>query len=84
MRPTPTTAVSAQLLQAAAPSSIVDALMQLPQIVNSSQPQSTGVGTTGTVGQSFLSLRGLGSNRTLVLLDGAHRAVELCGRRSPM
>ena len=69
--PTPTTAVSAQLLQAAAPSSIVDALIQLPQIVNSSQPQSTGVGTTGTVGQSFLSLRGLGSNRTLVLLDGA-------------
>jgi iron complex outermembrane receptor protein len=69
--PTPTTSVSAQLLQAAAPSSIVDALVQLPQIVNSSTPQGTGVGTTGTVGQSFLSLRGLGSNRTLTLLDGA-------------
>src|ERR1700743_295805 len=69
--PTPTTAVAAQMLQAAAPSSVVDALVQLPQIVNSSVPQSTGVGTTGTVGQSFLSLRGLGSNRTLTLLDGA-------------
>jgi outer membrane receptor protein involved in Fe transport len=69
--PTPLTAVSASQLQAAAPSSIVDALVQLPQIANSSLPQNTGVGTTGNVGQSFLSLRSLGANRTLILMDGS-------------
>src|SRR6185437_13374735 len=50
---------------------IVDALVQLPQIANSSLPQNTGVGTTGNVGQSFLSLRSLGANRTLILMDGS-------------
>ncbi|MEJ0008833.1 MAG: TonB-dependent receptor plug domain-containing protein [Steroidobacteraceae bacterium] len=69
--PTPMTVVSAEQLQAAAPSSIVDALNQLPQLANSSTPQSNNGGTTGTVAQSFLNLRSLGSNRTLVLLDGA-------------
>lgn len=69
--PTPVTIVSSVQLQQAAPSSIVDALNQLPQMMNSSTPQSTGVGTTGSVAQSFLNLRSLGANRTLVLLDGA-------------
>ena len=69
--PTPVTVVTSQQLQLAAPSSIVDGLNQLPQMMNSNTPQSTGVGTTGSVGQSFLNLRSLGANRTLTLLDGA-------------
>ena len=69
--PTPLTAVSSDQLQASAPSSVVDALTRLPQIANSSLPQNTGVGTTGNVGQSFLSLRSLGANRTLILMDGS-------------
>ncbi len=69
--PTPVTSMSSDQLQEAVPSSVVDALAQLPQIQNSSLPQTTGVGTTGTVGQSFISLRSLGANRTLILLDGA-------------
>lgn len=69
--PTPLTAVSSDQLQASAPSSVVDALSRIPQIANSNLPQTTGVGTTGNVAQSFLSLRGLGANRTLILMDGA-------------
>jgi iron complex outermembrane receptor protein len=69
--PTPVTTVTSQQLQMAAPTSIVDGLNQLPQMMNSNTPQSTGVGTTGSVGQSFLNLRSLGANRTLTLLDGA-------------
>lgn len=69
--PTPVTTVSSDQLLQAAPSSIPDALNQLPQMENSSTPQSTGVGTTGTVGQTFLNLRSLGANRTLILVDGA-------------
>ncbi|HEV7632964.1 MAG TPA: TonB-dependent receptor plug domain-containing protein [Steroidobacteraceae bacterium] len=68
--PTPITVISQDQLEAAAPSSISDALNQLPQFRGSAQPQTSGLGTTGTVGQSFLSLRNLGSNRTLLLLDG--------------
>ena len=68
--PTPVTVVSTQQLQQAAPSSLSDALNQLPVFRNSSTPQSTGVGTTGNVGQSFLNLRSLGPQRTLILLDG--------------
>ncbi len=69
--PTPVTVVSADQLQAAAPGSIVDALNQLPQMLNSSTPASNNGSTTGTVGQTFLNLRSLGANRTLILLDGA-------------
>lgn len=69
--PTPVTTVNSDQLLQAAPSSIPDALNQLPQMLNSNTPQSTGVGTTGTVGQTFLNLRSLGANRTLILVDGA-------------
>jgi outer membrane receptor protein involved in Fe transport len=68
--PTPVTVVSAEQLRQAAPTSLSDSLNQLPVFRNSSTPQSTGVGTTGNVGQSFLNLRSLGSQRTLILLDG--------------
>jgi outer membrane receptor protein involved in Fe transport len=69
--PTPVTVVSADQLQAAAPTSLVDALNQLPQMLNSSTPASNNGSTTGTVGQTFLNLRSLGANRTLILLDGS-------------
>ena len=42
---------------------------QLPQFLGSSDPtQNNGIGTDA--GQSVLNMRGLGENRTLVLLDG--------------
>ena len=68
--PTPVTVVTTEQLQATAPSSLSDSLNQLPAFKNSSTPASTGVGTTGNVAQSFLNLRSLGTQRTLILLNG--------------
>src|SRR5690606_23344534 len=68
--PTPVTVVSSDELNMAAPTSLVDSLNQLPQFRGSAQPATTGVGTTGNVGQSFMTLRNLGPTRTLILLDG--------------
>ena len=68
--PTPVTVVSSEELNLAAPTSLVDSLNQLPQFRGSMQPATTGVGTTGNVGQSFMTLRNLGPTRTLILFDG--------------
>lgn len=68
--PTPVTVVSAQQLQAAAPRTITDGLLQLPVFKGSPSVQSQGTGTTGNNGGAYLNLRDLGTQRTLVLLDG--------------
>jgi iron complex outermembrane receptor protein len=76
--PTPVTVVSAAQLQAAAPTTVADALNQLPVLANSSRP--TSAGSSGIPGQAtgnganILNLRGLGAQRTLVLLDGRRLA----------
>ena len=69
--PTPTTVVSIEDIQKAAPANIADFVNQLPQLSGSSTTR-TGNGNTsaGTNGLNTLNLRSLGSNRTLVLLDG--------------
>jgi len=68
--PTPTTVLGSDLIEAKAPATIIDALVTLPAFKNSSTAQTAGVGQAGSAGQSFANLRGLGANRTLVLLDG--------------
>jgi len=68
--PTPTTVLGSDLIEAKAPATIIDALVTLPAFKNSSTAQTAGVGQAGSSGQSFANLRGLGANRTLVLLDG--------------
>jgi len=68
--PTPVTVITADELLARAPSSLSDALNQIPQFTNSDTTASNGVTTGSNSGASFLNLRGLGSNRTLTLLDG--------------
>jgi iron complex outermembrane receptor protein len=68
--PTPVTVVSSEQLQLAAPRSITDGLLQLPAFKNSPSVQNQGTGTTGSNGAAYLNLRGLGAQRTLVLLDG--------------
>ncbi|MFT3976433.1 MAG: TonB-dependent receptor [Sphingomonas bacterium] len=67
--PTPVTAVTADQLLAAAPTRLGDALIQLPQFRGSPSPRTTYQATLG-IGGSNLSLRNLGSSRTLVLVDG--------------
>ena len=68
--PTPVTVVTTQQMQLTAPTSLSDALNQLPSFKNSFTPSSTGflVGAGG--GGAFLNLRGLSAKRNLVLLDG--------------
>lgn len=68
--PTPTTVVSSEMLEARAPSTAIDALSLLPAFkrVATSGTANQSVGSSG--GQSFVNLRGLGPNRTLVLLNG--------------
>src|SRR5690606_30445519 len=67
--PTPVTSVGAQDLSAMAPGNLIDSLTQLPQFFNNDTPQ-TQFNFAGSAGASNLNVRGIGSNRTLVLLDG--------------
>lgn len=75
--PTPVTAIGAQELMDVAPNNIADALQELPALANSTPNSAggTGSGNSGTNGQSILNLRGMGQNRTLVLLDGQRMGV---------
>ena len=71
--PTPVAAISVEELTAIAPSSITEAMVRLPQFYNSSTAENFG-GAGGNFFQSpgggSLNLRGIGSKRTLTLLDG--------------
>ncbi len=67
--PTPVTAVEADDLSAMAPGNLVESMNQLPQFFNNDSPQ-TQFNFAGSAGASNLNVRGIGANRTLVLLDG--------------
>ena len=66
--PTPVTVAPVALLQQSAPADLVQGLKQLPQFLGSTGPQT--VTFTQAVQGDVLNLRGLGPNRTLILLDG--------------
>lgn len=66
--PVPMVSVSGDALNASGYTVIGDVLMGLPQLSVNSSLQ--GLGTLFNAGQSRADMRGLGSNRTLVLLDG--------------
>ncbi|HEU4627142.1 MAG TPA: TonB-dependent receptor [Steroidobacteraceae bacterium] len=69
--PTPVTALNMNDLHVMAPTTLAAAVTQLPQFVNSAVPEGApSSGWTGASGASILNLRGVGQNRTLVLLDG--------------
>ena len=68
--PTPVTVVTATDLIQATPRTITDSLVQLPVFRNNTDIQNQSTGTTGSNGADFLNLRGLGTTRTLVLLNG--------------
>jgi iron complex outermembrane recepter protein len=67
--PTPTTVVSADQLSVASPL-LTESLNQLPVFKNSSRPQNASTSSVRDNAASFLNLRGLGPQKTLVLLDG--------------
>lgn len=69
--PTPVTEVSLNDLHLLAPTTIGEAITKLPQFIGSSVPEGAPAsGWTGASGATILNLRGVGANRTLVLLDG--------------
>ncbi|WP_016746694.1 TonB-dependent receptor domain-containing protein [Rhizorhabdus wittichii] len=68
LAPTPTTVVGVAEIQKSAQVQLADYINQLPQLSNSLSPTTNRNGSSS--GASFLNLRGLGVNRTLVLLDG--------------
>ena len=66
-QPTPVTVLTADELQKATPTSLADGLNRLPQLGQSvSRVFCCAVGSVG----NYLNLRALGTNRTLILLDG--------------
>src|SRR5688572_27312849 len=70
-QPTPVTAVTTTELQSLNPAAtMAEQLDQLPQFFNTQTAQRGGGTFVGASG-SFLNLRGMGANRTLVLLDGS-------------
>ncbi len=67
--PVPVTVLTAQEMDFSAPGSMVDALDKMPQFLNTSRPGTDqGIGTDAN--QSIVNMRGIGTNRTLILLDG--------------
>jgi iron complex outermembrane recepter protein len=69
--PQPVTAISAASIEAAAPSNIIDFVTTLPALAGSTTPDnSSGSLSNGEAGVAALNLRNLGTNRTLVLVDG--------------
>jgi outer membrane receptor protein involved in Fe transport len=68
--PTPTTVIGTEQLVQKAPATLIDAVATLPAFRQTSTPATGGIGVAGTGGASFVNLRGIGANRTLVLLDG--------------
>ena len=70
-QPTPVTVIGTADIQAAAPANIADFVNQIPSIAGSVTPANSQRNlSAGTVGVNTINLRSLGSNRTLVLLDG--------------
>jgi iron complex outermembrane recepter protein len=67
--PTPVTTMEAEELELLSPGTLMDQLDFLPQFVNNNTLENASA-WTGTGGQSTLNLRGVGTNRTLILLDG--------------
>ena len=74
--PTPVSVLGAEELNALNVVNVADAVNYLPAFSGSASPRSSnGNLSTGATGVSQLNLRGLGTNRTLVLLDG-HRYIN--------
>lgn len=69
--PTPVTSITQEQIQAEAPNNIVDFINTLPAMSNTRSPtQGNNAISSGATGMSLLDLRGLGADRTLVLVDG--------------
>jgi len=77
-----TTITAAQLLGTRGDVSLGDALNQLPQL-RSTFSQANSTGSIGTAGLNLLDLRGLGTARTLTLVNGRRIVTAVPGSYTP-
>ncbi|MBU3077574.1 TonB-dependent receptor plug domain-containing protein [Sphingomonas quercus] len=76
--PTPVTVVGEELIRNIAPNNIAEVVNQMPAVIGSTTPNnSQGAISNGAAGVNALNLRGLGTIRTLVLVDGHRSAASL-------
>lgn len=69
--PAPLTVLNTEDIEATAPANIADYVNDIPSLVGSATPANSNLQiSAGTAGVNALNLRGLGTARTLVLLDG--------------
>lgn len=69
--PTPLTVVSRDQINTSAPENLADYVNEIPSVVGSQTPSNSNLSfSNGQSGLSALNLRGIGTARTLVLLDG--------------
>jgi outer membrane receptor protein involved in Fe transport len=68
--PTPLTVLDSTTVQTMALPNIGDALNQLPSFLNNGEPTQTTALSPQNIGSNIVDLRGLGADRTLVLVDG--------------
>jgi outer membrane receptor protein involved in Fe transport len=68
--PAPITLISAQEIKAAGFTTVPDVLRSLTQNSGETQSQQSGMGAVTTPGAQQVDLRGLGPNKTLVLING--------------
>ncbi|WDA41066.1 TonB-dependent receptor domain-containing protein [Erythrobacter sp. BLCC-B19] len=81
--PAPIIAVTAEELQRSGTSDVVDTLRDIPALSTSTTSEGSIDGVfSEAVGQSILNLRGLGSNRTLVLVNGRRHVSGVAGEQA--
>ncbi|WP_240778873.1 TonB-dependent receptor [Shewanella sp. SNU WT4] len=76
--PTPVTVITGKELLNTGAVNIADALNELPQLADTYSLGNSGT-SIGTAGLNRLDLRGMGSNRTLVLVDGKRHVAAVPG-----
>ncbi|QYF87313.1 TonB-dependent receptor domain-containing protein [Brevundimonas sp. PAMC22021] len=77
--PTPLTVASREEILQSGENNVVDFLADIPALQSSQTPEDTTGGFIGIGGLSLLNLRNLGSNRTLVLVDGRRHVAGIAG-----
>ena len=81
--PAPVISVDAEELTQAGSSDVVDVLRDVPALSTSTTSEGSIDGIFGqAVGQSILNLRGLGENRTLVLVNGRRHVSGVAGQQA--
>ena len=79
----PIISVTAEELQRSGTSDVVDTLRDIPALSTSTSTEGSIDGVFNqAVGQSILNLRGLGSNRTLVLVNGRRHVSGVAGEQA--